>query len=722
MESLIENNLKTKMVESKPKNVSIIDGNEAAAYIAYKTNEVCAIYPITPSSTMGEHCDEWASKGKENIYGKVPRIQEMQSEGGAAGAVHGALVGGALTTTFTSSQGLLLMIPDMLKIAGELTPFVLHVAARTLATHALSIFGDHSDVMSVRATGFAVLFGSNVQEAMDLALISQAATLKSRIPFIHAFDGFRTSHELAKISMIPDDIIKEMIDENDVTAHRNRGLSPRNPSLRGTAQNPDVYFQNREACNTYYNNTPEIVKGLMAKFAQLTGRTYSLFQYTGHPEAENIVILMGSGVGAVDETVTSLNNKGEKIGYLNIHLFRPFSVKDFMDAIPKSVKHITVLDRTKEPGAIGEPLYQDVITAIAEDSASDNPHFIKMPKITGGRYGLSSKEFTPAMVKAIFDEMKNQKPKNHFTIGIKDDVTYTSLTYDKKFAIEGLHKFQGLFFGLGADGTVSANKNSIKIIGDSTDNFVQGYFVYDSKKSGSSTVSHLRFGEHPIQSTYLVTSANFVACHQFNFVYKFDMLKNAVEGSSFLLNAPFDENEVWNKLPALLQQQIIDKKINFYVINATKVARDAGLGTRINTILQTCFFAISEIIPKEEAIQKIKNALAKTYASKGESVINKNYNAIDKAIENLKKVDYPNQVSSKEEFGFEIDSHASDFTRDVLQRIISGGGDELPVSAFPVDGTYPTATTKWEKRNIAAVVPVWRYIRISNRGRGIGCW
>ncbi len=687
--------------------LKVMDGNEAVAHVAYKTNGVCAIYPITPSSTMGEHCDEWASHGKLNIWGEIPRIQEMQSEGGAAGAIHGSLVGGALATSFTSSQGLLLMIPDMFKIAGELTPFVLHVAARTIATHALSIFGDHSDVMSVRSTGFAMLFASNVQESMDFALITQAATLKSRIPFINAFDGFRTSHELAKVSVITDDVIRTMIDEDDVAAHRSRSLSPAHPSLKGTAQNPDVYFQNREACNTFYSNTPGIVKEMMKKFSELTGRNYSLFQYAGHPQAEKIIIIMGSGAGAVEETTQFLNSKGEKLGYLIVHLFRPFSISDFIEAIPSTVKYITVLDRTKEPGAIGEPLYQDVITAIAENLASDKPHFSKMPKITGGRYGLSSKEFTPPMAKAVFDEMGATTPKNHFTVGINDDVTFNSLKYDKLFSPGNLHEFQGLFFGLGADGTVSANKNSIKIIGESTDFFVQGYFVYDSKKSGSSTVSHLRFGHKPIHSTYLVNAANFIACHQFNFVNQLDMLKNAAVGCSFLLNAPFDEKEVWNELPVKMQEQIIAKKINFFVVDATRVAREAGLGSRINTILQTCFFAMSDIIGKEEAVTKIKSALAKTYASKGESVINKNYAAIDKALENLKKVDYPLTILAKEEEQFSFNSNAPDFAKNVLQRILSGEGDELPVSAFPVDGTYPTATTKWEKRNIASIVPVW---------------
>ncbi|MBK8587380.1 MAG: pyruvate:ferredoxin (flavodoxin) oxidoreductase [Bacteroidetes bacterium] len=687
--------------------LKVMDGNEAVAHVAYKTNGVCAIYPITPSSTMGEFCDEWSSKGKLNIWGEIPRIQEMQSEGGAAGAIHGSLVGGALSTSFTSSQGLLLMIPDMFKIAGELTPFVLHVAARTIATHALSIFGDHSDVMAVRSTGFAVLFASNVQEAMDFALITQASTLKSRIPFINAFDGFRTSHELSKVSVVTDETIRSMIDEADVNAHRSRSLSPSHPSLKGTAQNPDVFFQNREACNKFYSNTPDIVKERMKKFASLTGRNYSLFQYNGHPEAEKVIIIMGSGAGAVEETSQYLNSKGEKLGYVIVHLFRPFSVADFIDAIPATAKYITVLDRTKEPGAIGEPLYQDVVTAIAENFAGNNPHFTKMPKINGGRYGLSSKEFTPAMVKAIYDEMGKPEPKNHFTVGINDDVTHKSLEYDKKFAPENIHEFQGLFYGLGADGTVSANKNSIKIIGESTDYFVQGYFVYDSKKSGSSTVSHLRFGHHPIQSTYLINDANFIACHQFNFVHKLDMLKNAADGCSFLLNAPFNETEVWEQMPVNMQKQIIEKKIKFYVVDATRVAREAGLGSRINTILQTCFFAISDIIPKEEAVTKIKDALAKTYASKGEAVINKNYAAIDKALENLKIVSYPSSTSDKQEEKFSMSADAPEFTKNVLQMILSGNGDELPVSAFPVDGAYPTATTKWEKRNIAAVVPVW---------------
>lgn len=685
----------------------VLDGNEAVAQVAYQCSEVCAIYPITPSSGMGEHCDEWAAQGKLNVLGDIPRVQEMQSEGGAAGAVHGALAAGALTTSFTSSQGLLLMIPDMFKIAGELTPFVLHVAARTVATHALSIFGDHSDVMSVRSTGFAQLFGSSVQEAADMALICHAATLKSRVPFIHAFDGFRTSHELAKIKPISNDIIKAMLDENAIAQHRLRSMSNLRPNLKGTAQNPDVYFQNREACNTYYNQTPQIVKDCMQQFAELSGRSYRLFQYYGAPDADRMIIVMGSAVGAIRETVDYLNQHGEKTGYLEIHLYRPFSIEDFIQEIPVSVKHIAVLDRTKEPGAIGEPLYQDVITALTENANTSNPHFKTLPAVIGGRYGLSSKEFTPAMVKAIFDELLKSNPKNHFTVGIHDDVTFTSLTYDTRFSLESLHKFHGLFYGLGADGTVSANKNSIKIIGESTDYFVQGYFVYDSKKSGSSTTSHLRFGDNEIHSTYLVQSANFVACHQFNFVSKFDMLANISKGGIFLLNAPYPHTEVWSKLPALVQQQIIDKNIRFYTIDASKVAREAGLGTRINTILQTCFFAISGIIPKDEAIDKIKKALAKTYGNKGDAIIKKNFDAVDKALEHLHAIDYPNAADSEIGHGYEIADEASEFVRSVLQKIISGHGDELPVSAFPADGMYPTATTRWEKRNIAASVPVW---------------
>lgn len=699
--------MSTNLSKTEATTMKVMDGNEAVALVAYQCSEVCAIYPITPSSGMGEHCDEWSALGKTNIFGEIPRVQEMQSEGGAAGAVHGALAAGALTTSFTSSQGLLLMIPDMFKIAGELTPFVLHVAARTVATHALSIFGDHSDVMSVRSTGFAQLFGSSVQESMDMALIAHAATLKARVPFIHAFDGFRTSHELSKIEVLSQDTIRGMLDMSAIDAIRHRSMSNVRPSLKGTAQNPDVYFQNREACNTYYNNTPAIVRETMKQFGDLTGRYYKPFMYYGAADAERIIIVMGSAVGAIRETVDFLTKQGEKVGFLEVHLFRPFSISDFIQEIPSTVKHIAVLDRTKEPGAIGEPLYQDVITAFMEHTSSLNTTFTSIPRIIGGRYGLSSKEFTPAMAKAILDELKKESPKNHFTIGIVDDVTNTSLAYDHTFSLESLHKFHGLFYGLGADGTVSANKNSIKIIGESTNHFVQGYFVYDSKKSGSSTTSHLRFSDQPIQSTYLIQTANFVACHQFNFVSKFDMLRNIAHGGIFLLNAPYEADQVWDKLPHLVQQQIIDKEVQFYVIDASKVAREAGLGTRINTILQTCFFAISTILPKDEAIDKIKKALAKSYGNKGEAIIKKNFDAVDKALHHLCQIDYPKTANSQIEHGYTISDEASEFVRSVLQKIVSGQGDELPVSAFPADGVYPTATTQYEKRNIAASVPIW---------------
>lgn len=679
----------------------IMDGNEAAAHIAYKTSEVCAIYPITPSSTMGEYCDEWSAAEKKNVFGSIPKVIEMQSEGGAAGAIHGSLQGGALSSTFTCSQGLLLMIPNMYKIAGELTPAVFHIAARTLATHALSIFGDHSDVMSVRQTGWAMLFGQNAQEAMDMALIAQASTLKSRIPFLNIFDGFRTSHELMKVNVIPDDVILKMLDEEDILAHRKRAMSPEHPFIRGTAQNPDVFFQSREAANKFHSEVPVIVNSMMKKFGELTGRHYKLFEYYGHENPERIVVIMGSGSGAVRETVDYLNSNGEKTGYVYVRLFRPLDTKEFVNAIPKSVKRISVLDRCKEPGSIGEPLYMDVVNAIAENWKGEKPEII------GGRYGLASKEFTPAMVKAIFDELKKEIPKNHFTVGIEDDVTHLSIDYDKTFSLEEQHSFRGLFFGLGADGTVSANKNSIKIIGETTDNFVQGYFVYDSKKSGSLTVSHLRFGKNPIRSTYLVHSASFIACHHFNYLYKYDVLKDAEPGATFLLNSPYAKEDVWNILPQKIQEEISSKKLKFYVVNASKVAREAGMGSRINTILQTCFFAISGIIPKDEAIQKIKDAIRKSYAAKGEALVMKNFEAVDQAIANLHEIDYSKYKTGTIEIEKAVPDNAPSFVKDVLAKIISFEGDELPVSAFPVDGTYPVATTQWEKRNIADRVPVW---------------
>ncbi len=683
------------------KAFSIMDGNEAAAFIAYKTSEVCAIYPITPSSAMGEWADEWSSNDVKNIFGEVPKVIEMQSEAGAAGAIHGALQGGALASTFTCSQGLLLMIPNMYKIAGELTPCVFHIAARAIATHALSIFGDHSDVMATRTTGWAQLFGNNPQQAMDMAMIATTATLKSKIPFLNIFDGFRTSHELNQVSVIPDDIIKKMIDEQAVNEHRHRSLNPEHPFVRGTAQNPDVFFQSREACNNYYRQVPLIVEETMKKFHQLTGRAYKLFEYYGHQEAERIIIIMGSGYGPVHEVTNYLINQEEKVGYLIVHLFRPFSIRHFIDAIPNTVQKIAVLDRCKEPGAIGEPLYMDVVAAMHSGWKHE------IPEIIGGRYGLASKEFNAGMAKAVFDELKRNTPKNNFTIGIDDDVTHTSLNWDKEFSLEHQHIFRGLFFGLGADGTVSANKNTIKIVGDVTDDYVQGYFVYDSKKSGSLTVSHLRFSEKPIRSTYLINSANFIACHHFNYLKKYDVLKDADEGATFLLNTPYPTEEVWQQLPKKIQEEIIHKKLKFYVINASKVAKETGMGSRINSILQTCFFAISNVMPKDKAILYIKDAIQKTYGRKGEEVVQKNFRAVDQTLENLFEVDYSNYEVGEREIEAPISGNAPDFVQNVLAKIISGDGDDLPVSAFPVDGTYPSGTTKWEKRNLAEQVPVW---------------
>lgn len=678
----------------------IMDGNEAAAYIAYKTSEVCAIYPITPSSNMGEHCDEWSAAGVKNVFGEVPRVMEMQSEGGAAGAVHGALQAGTLASTFTCSQGLLLMIPNMYKIAGELTPSVFHIAARALATHALSIFGDHSDVMSVRQTGWAMLFGRNAQEAMDMAMIAHASTLKTKIPFLNVFDGFRTSHELTKVDIIPDDVISQMIDEESLLSFRQRAMSPENPSIRGTAQNPDVFFQSREASNEFYLKTPAIVSEMMQRFGELTGRKYRLFEYYGHPDPDRLIIIMGSGTGAVHETVDYLNANGEAVGYLYVRLFRPVDAKEFIKAIPSSVKSVAILDRCKEPGSIGDPLYMDVVNMLAEEWQGEKL------KVIAGRYGLASKEFTPAMVKSIYQELKNTPSKNHFTIGINDDVTHTSLSYDPSFSLEK-HLFRGLFYGLGADGTVSANKNSIKIIGETTDKYVQGYFVYDSKKSGSLTVSHLRFDKNPIHSTYLINSANFIACHQFNYINKYDILKTAEHGATFLLNTPYEIEDVWDRIPKTIQEQIISKELKFYVVNASKVARETGMGSRINTILQTCFFAIANILPREEAIQRIKSAIKKSYSAKGEKVVLKNFEAVDKTIENLKEFDYSQYKTGVTERDKAVADTAPEFVKNVLAKILSFEGDELPVSAFPVDGTYPVGTTQWEKRNIADKVPVW---------------
>jgi pyruvate-ferredoxin/flavodoxin oxidoreductase len=687
-----------------PRPKVTIDGNEAAAYVAHKVNEVIAIYPITPSSPMGEWSDQWSSEKQPNIWGTIPTVIEMQSEGGAAGALHGALQTGALATTFTSSQGLLLMIPNMYKIAGELTPTVIHVAARAIATHALSIFGDHQDAMGVRATGFGLLSSNSVQEVMDFALIAQAATLESRIPFLHFFDGFRTSHEVAKVEQLTVEDMRAMIPDDLVRAHRARALSPDRPILRGTAQNPDVYFQARETVNSFYLACPTIVQNVMDRFADLTGRAYHLFDYAGAPDAERVIVLMGSGADAAEETVHYLTARGEKVGIVKVHLYRPFSIEHFIASLPPTVKKLAVLDRTKEPGAIGEPLYLDVITALQEARGTG---FSLCPKVVGGRYGLSSKEFTPAMIKGVFDELNKDLPKNHFTVGIVDDVTHTSLGWDPAFSAEHAGTSRCLFYGLGADGTVGANKNSIKIIGEDTDNFAQGYFVYDSKKSGSYTISHLRFGPEPIKSSYLITNANFVACHQFTLLEKLDVLKAADPGAVFLLNSPFGADQVWDNLPRKVQQQIIDKKLKFCVIDGYAVGKATGMGQRINTIMQTCFFAISGVLPREEAIERIKYSIQKTYGKRGEIVVQKNFAAVDAALSHLHEVAVPAQPTSNIELPPAVSHKAPSFVQRVLGEIIAGNGDNLPVSTMPVDGTFPTGTAAWEKRNIALEVPVW---------------
>ncbi|MFN3309548.1 MAG: pyruvate:ferredoxin (flavodoxin) oxidoreductase, partial [Anaerolineales bacterium] len=670
-----------------------IDGNEATAYVAYRLSEVIAIYPITPSSAMGEFADEWATQKKPNIWGTVPQVIEMQSEGGAAGAVHGAIQAGALTTTFTASQGLLLMIPNMFKIAGELTPTVFHVSARTVATHALSIFGDHSDVMACRSTGFALLASSSVQEAHDMALIAHASTLEARVPFLHFFDGFRTSHEVNKIEQLSEADIRAMIDDAYVFAHRSRALSPDRPFIRGTAQNPDTFFQERETVNPFYAACPQVVEKVMAKFAQITGRTYSLFDYIGHPEAERVIVLMGSGSETAAETASYLVNQGEKVGVVKVHLYRPFSVLHFLQALPPTVKAIAVLDRTKEPGAAGEPLYQDVVTAINEGLAEGSVPYAQFanrpyPRVIGGRYGLSSKEFTPAMVKAVFDELKKADPKNHFTVGIEDDVTKTSLEYDPSFDIEDPQTVRCVFWGLGSDGTVGANKNSIKIIGEETDNYAQGYFVYDSKKSGGVTISHLRFGPKPIRAPYLIDKANFLACHQFSFLERFDITKMAAPGAVFLLNSIYGPDEVWDHIPQETQKDIIEKKLRFYIIDAYEVAKKTGMGGRINTVMQTCFFAISGVLPREEAIEQIKKAIRKTYGKRGEAVVQKNFEAVDMTLEYLHEMKVPDKVTSQLTRKPPVPPEAPEFVRNVLGKMIALEGDSLPVSAFPVDGTY----------------------------------
>jgi pyruvate-ferredoxin/flavodoxin oxidoreductase len=684
-----------------------LDANEAAASVAYRMNEIMVIYPITPSSPMAEWCDEWSANGRTNLSGVIPSVTEMQSEAGAAGAIHGALQAGSLATTFTASQGLLLMIPNMYKIAGELNCFCMHVAARTIATHALSIFGDHSDVMACRQTGFALLCANSVQEAHDFACVAQAATLRSRVPFLHFFDGFRTSHEVAKIEFLEDDQLRAMIDEEAVAAHRRRALTPDGPVIRGTAQNPDVFFQAREACNPYYLALPEIVQQTMDQFAALTGRQYRLFDYFGDPNAERVIVLMGSGVETVLETVEHLNRSGEKVGAISVRLYRPFAIEDFIAALPSTTKSIAVLDRTKEPGAIGEPLYLDVVAALREAFDAEKATMPQEPRVVGGRYGLSSKEFTPAMVKAVFDELNQSKPRNHFTVGIMDDVTHLSLPYDAEWDIEPDDVVRAVFFGLGADGTVGANKNSIKIIGEETDNFAQGYFVYDSKKAGATTVSHLRFGPRPIRSEYLIRSANFVACHQFQFLEKMEILELARPGGVFLLNAPYGPEEVWDHLQREVQEQIIARRLKFYVIDALKVAKDTGMGGRINTIMQTCFFAISGVLPRDEAIAHIKKAIEKTYSKKGEEVVRRNFEAVDHTLTHLFEVKVPEAATSQSRKHPDIPREAPEFVQRVSAVIMAGKGDLLPVSAFPVDGTWPLATTRWEKRRIADEVPVW---------------
>jgi pyruvate-ferredoxin/flavodoxin oxidoreductase len=704
-----------------------LDGNEAVASVAYRCNEVIVLYPITPSSPMGEWCDEWSAQGRPNVWGAIPEITEMQSEAGAIAAVHGALQAGSLATTFTASQGLLLMIPNLYKIAGELSCFCLHVAARALATHALSIFGDQSDVMACRQVGLALLCSNSVQEAHDFALIGQAATLRTRVPVLHFFDGFRTSHEVAKIEELSDDDLRALLDEKAIAEHRRRALTPDHPVLRGTAQNPDAFFQAREACNLYYQHVPGVVQETMDQLARQTGRRYRLFEYVGHPEAEHVIVLMGSGAETVQETVEYLNARGARLGLVKVRLYRPFSVADFVAALPPTTRAIAVLDRTKEPGAIGEPLYLDVIAALSETGVRSQGSGVRSqasdlssltpdsrlltpggpPRVIGGRYGLSSKEFNPAMVKAVFDELGRAEPKRHFTVGITDDVTHLSLPWDPDFSVEADDVVRAVFYGLGADGTVGANKNSIKIIGEETDNYAQGYFVYDSKKSGAMTVSHLRFGPRPIRSAYQVRSANFVACHQFNFLERIDVLETARPGGVFLLNAPFGPDEVWDHLPREVQEQLIEKKLKFYVIDALKVARDTGMGGRINTIMQTCFFAVSGVLPREEAIAQIKKSIEKTYSKKGAEVVRRNFAAVDHTLGHLYEVKVPDRVTARAGRPPVVAEQAPDLVKRVHAVIMAGHGDLLPVSAFPVDGTWPTDTARWEKRTIATEVPIW---------------
>jgi pyruvate-ferredoxin/flavodoxin oxidoreductase len=680
-----------------------VDGNDACAAVAYQMSDVIAIYPITPSSGMAEAADAWSAKRQPNLWGAVPSVIEMQSEGGAAGAVHGALQAGGLATTFTASQGLLLMIPNMFKIAGELTPAVFHVTARAVATHALSIFGDHSDVMAVRSTGFALLSSSSVQEAQDLAAIAHAATLESRVPFLHFFDGFRTSHELQKIEALGAAQLRALVDEALVDAHRSRALTPEHPVVRGTAQNPDVFFQNREAGNRFYLAAPATVQAAMDRFASITGRAHRLFEYHGAPDAERVIVVMGSAAETVRATIDAID-PAERLGVVTVKLYRPFSVADFIAALPSTVRRIAVLDRTKEPGAIGEPLYQDVITALAEGWALlDRP----MPFVVGGRYGLGSKEFSPAMVKAVFDDLERPQPKRHFTVGIVDDVTGLSLKVDERFEVEPAESVRAVFYGLGADGTVGANKNSIKIIGEETDNWAQGYFVYDSKKSGASTISHLRFGPTPIHAPYLVSRASFVGCHQFNFLERYNVLSSVEPGGVFLLNAPFGPDAIWDELPFEVQEEIVDKRLRFFVIDAYEVARATGMGARINTIMQTCFFAISGVLPRDLAIAHIKHAIEKTYSKRGEAVVQRNFEAVDATLAHLREVTVPASPTATRHLVPLVPDDAPDFVKRVTAVMLADQGDRLPVSAFPIDGTWPSGTAKWEKRNIATEIPVW---------------
>ena len=686
-------------------NLRTLDGNESVAHVAHRCSEVIAIYPITPSSSMGELSDEWSAQGRPNLWGKVPEVVEMQSEAGAAGAVHGALQAGALATTFTASQGLLLMIPNMYKIAGELTPFVMHVAARTLATHALSIFGDHSDVMACRQTGFAMLCSGSVQEAHDFAAVAHAATLEARIPFLHFFDGFRTSHEVAKIALLADDDLRALLDESAIRAHRARALSPDHPVLRGSAQNPDTFFQAREACNPFHDAVAGRVEAKFEALARLSGRKYGLVDYVGDPQAERVLVMMGSGAETAAETVEHLVARGEKVGLLKVRLYRPFPTAQLAAALPATVRSVAVLDRTKEPGAVGEPLYLDVVTALRE--LRDAGTTTLDPRVIGGRYGLSSKEFTPAMVKAVLDELESKTPRNHFTVGIVDDVTHRSLEFDASYDIERDDVVRAQFWGLGADGTVGANKNSIKIIGEGTDLHAQGYFVYDSKKSGSITISHLRFGPRPIRSSYLVRSASFVACHQFGFLERYDVLAAARHGATLLLNAPYAPEQLWNELPRPVQQEILDRKLHVWTIDAAKVASDVGMRGRINTVMQTCFFAISGVLPREQAIEKIKSAVQKTYGKKGQELVERNFAAIDAALAHLHEVPIPGVVTSTLELVPPVTADAPDFVQRVTGAMIAGHGDDLPVSAFPPDGTWPTGTSRYEKRNIAAEIPTW---------------